>query len=68
VIKQVTSIKASENGTVFYTAVLDNGQDFRSSVIPGQNVDGHPSKVVNVCLETWTPEVISAFKTSINAN
>lgn len=67
-IKQVASIKTSENGTVFYTAVLDNGQDFRSSVFPGQNVDGHPSEVVDVCLKTWTPEVISAFKASINVN
>jgi hypothetical protein len=67
-IQQVTSIKTSANGTVFYTAVLDDGENFRSSVFPGQNVDGHPSEVVDVCLKTWTPEVISAFKASVNAH
>jgi hypothetical protein len=65
-IQQVTSIKTSANGTVFYTAMLDDGKNFRGSVIPGQSLENYHPEVVDFCNQTWDQKVISDYRESLN--
>jgi hypothetical protein len=65
-IENITSVMAAANGTVFYTGVLEDGQNFRGSVLPGQSLTGLPQQVANFCGDAWTPEVIAAYRQSIN--
>ena len=67
VIDQITVV---ENGTVLYreaTRIMEDGnlltQTYhRSSLTPGQDLSGQPSKVVSIAQAAWTPEVIAAYQ------
>ena len=60
-ISEITSIKMNDEGVVFYTGVLDDGQDFRSSVRPAQVLFGLPQNVADFCSENWTEQHINSF-------
>jgi hypothetical protein len=67
VVDQITVV---ENGTVLYreaTRIIEDGnlltQTYhRSSLTPGQDLSGQPSKVVSIAQAAWTPEVIAAYQ------
>ena len=67
VVDQVTVV---ENGIVLYreaTRIMEDGnlltQTYhRSSLTPGQDLSGQPSKVVSIAQAAWTPEVIAAYQ------
>ena len=67
VVDQITVV---ENGTVLYreaTRIMEDGnlltQTYhRSSLTPGQDLSGQPSKVVSIAQAAWTPEVIAAYQ------
>ena len=67
VVDQITVV---ENGTVLYreaTRIIEDGnlltQTYhRSSLTPGQDLSGQPSKVVSIAQAAWTPEVIAAYE------
>jgi hypothetical protein len=67
VVDQVTVV---ENGTVLYreaTRIMEDGnlltQTYhRSSLTPGQDLSGQPSKVVSIAQAAWTPEVVAAYE------
>lgn len=67
VVDQVTVV---ENGIVLYreaTRIIEDGQVLtqtyhRSSLTPGQDLSGQPSKVVSIAQAAWTPEVIAAYQ------
>jgi hypothetical protein len=67
VVDQITVV---ENGIVLYreaTRIMEDGnlltQTYhRSSLTPGQDLSGQPSKVVSIAQAAWTPEVIAAYQ------
>ena len=67
VVDQVTVV---ENGTVLYreaTRIIEDGnlltQTYhRTSLTPGQDLSGQPSKVVSIAQAAWTPEVVAAYE------
>jgi hypothetical protein len=58
---KIISIRMNDEGVVYYAAVLDDGQNFKSSVRPGQNLDGLPSDVSSYCAANWTDDHINNF-------
>jgi DNA-binding transcriptional LysR family regulator len=72
-IKVIDQITVTENGTVFYreaTRILKDDEQIaqtfhRSSLMPGQDIEGQPANVVSICNVVWTPEVVSAYQAQI---
>lgn len=66
----VDQITVTENGIVLYrevTSFIENDVELsrtyhRISLAPGQNIEGHPKNVVDICNTAWTPEVITAYQ------
>jgi len=67
VVDQITVI---ENGIVLYreaTRIIEDGKILtqtyhRTSLMPGQDLQNQPTKVVDICNTVWTPEVIAAYQ------
>ena len=67
VVDQITVV---ENGTVLYreaTRIIEDGKVLtqtyhRTSLTPGQDLSGQPSKVVSIAQAAWTSEVIAAYQ------
>ena len=74
--KVIDQITVTENGIVFYreaTRIMEDGNQIsqtyhRTSLSPGQSLAGHPDNVVAICNTVWTPEVISAYNSSMLTN
>lgn len=72
--KVIDQITICENGTVLYreaTRILKDGEQIaqtyhRSSLAPASELTGVPDNVVAICNVAWTPEVISAYQTSLD--
>jgi DNA-binding transcriptional LysR family regulator len=68
----VDQITVTENGIVLYreaTKIIEDGVELtkkyhRSSLTPGQSLDGVPANVAAICNTAWTPEVIAAYEAS----
>ena len=68
--KVIDQITLTENGTVLYreaTRILKDGEQIaqtfhRSSLMPGQDIEGQPANVVSICNVVWTLEVIEAYQ------
>ena len=66
----VDQITVTENGIVLYreaTRIMEDGQQLsqtyhRTSLTPGQDLDGQPANVVAICNVAWTSEVIAAYQ------
>ncbi len=66
----VDQITLTENGIVLYrevTRIIEDGKVLtktyhRTSLTPGQDLDGVPENVAAICNTAWTPEVISAYQ------
>jgi hypothetical protein len=66
----IDQITVNENGTVLYreaTRVVEDGNEIaktyhRSSLTPGQDLEGQPANVAAICNTAWTPEVIAAYQ------
>jgi hypothetical protein len=67
VIDQIT---VTENGIVLYreaTRIIEDGKVLtqtyhRTSLTPGQDLDGQPANVAAICNTAWTPEIIAAYQ------
>lgn len=72
----VDQITVTENAIVLYreaTRIMEDGVQLsqtyhRTSLTPGQDLIGHPEKVVAIAQAAWTPEVIAAFQAAQEAN
>lgn len=72
----VDLITVTENGTILYreaTRILEDSQQIsqtfhRTSLVPAQDLTGVPAQVVAIAQVAWTPEVIAAYKTSVEVN
>jgi len=72
--KVIDQITVTENGIVLYreaTRILKDDVEIsktfhRSSLTPGQDLNGVPSNVVAICNTAWTQEVIAAYQASQN--
>lgn len=66
----VDQITINENGIVLYreaTRIIEDGKVLtqtyhRTSLTPGQDLEGQPDNVVAICNTAWTPEVVSAYQ------
>lgn len=66
----VDQVTVTENGIVLYreaTRVIEDGNEIaktfhRTSLTPGQNLEGQPAQVVAIAQAAWTPEVIAAYQ------
>jgi len=66
----IDQITVTENGIVLYreaTRIIEDGNVLtktyhRTSLTPGQELEGQPANVVAICNTAWTPEVIAAYK------
>ena len=66
----VDQITVTENGIVLYreaTRIIEDGKVLtqtyhRTSLTPGQDLDGQPANVVAIAQVAWTPEVIAAYQ------
>jgi hypothetical protein len=73
VVDQITVV---ENGTVLYreaTRIIEDGKVLtqtyhRTSLTPGQDLEGQPANVVAICNTAWTPEIIAAYQAAQEAN
>jgi hypothetical protein len=73
---KVDQITVTEYGVVLFrqaTRVFEDGVELsktyhRSSLIPGQELDGIPKNVIAICNAAWTDEVIAAFQAAQAAN
>jgi len=67
---KIDQITVTENGIVLYreaTRILENGVELsktyhRSSLTPGQDLNGVPANVQAICNAAWTPEVVAAYQ------
>ena len=72
----VDQITVTEDGTILYreaTRIMEDGTQLsqtyhRTSLTPGQDLEGQPANVVAICNAAWTPEVISAYEAQQAAN
>jgi hypothetical protein len=72
----VDEITVKENGIVLYreaTRIIEDGKVLtqtyhRTSLTPGQDLEGQPANVVAICNTAWTPEIISAYQAAQEAN
>jgi hypothetical protein len=72
----VDQITVTENGIVLFreaTRILEDGVELsktyhRSSLTPGQELDGVPKNVIAICNAAWTDEVIAAYQAAQAAN
>lgn len=66
----VDQITVCENGIVLYreaTRIIEDGKVLtqtyhRTSLTPGQNLEGQPANVAAICNTAWTPELVSAYQ------
>ena len=66
----VDEITVKENGIVLYreaTRIIEDGKVLtqtyhRTSLTPGQDLEGQPANVVAICNTAWTPEIVSAYQ------
>jgi hypothetical protein len=66
----IDQITVTENGIVLYrevTRIIEDGKVLtktyhRSSLTPGQDLEGQPANVAAICNTAWTPEVIAAYQ------
>jgi hypothetical protein len=73
VVDQITVV---ENGIVLYreaTRIIEDGKVLtqtyhRTSLTPGQDLEGQPANVVAICNVAWTPETVSAYQAAQEAN
>ena len=71
--KVIDQITVTENGIILYreaTRIVEDGvvisQTFhRSSLTPGQNLDGVPAEVTAHAQLAWMPEVIAAYQAQV---
>lgn len=71
----VDEITVKENGIVLYreaTRIIEDGKVLtqtyhRTSLTPGQDLEGQPANVVAICNTAWTPEVVSAYQAAQQA-
>jgi len=74
--KVIDQITVTENGIVMYreaTRVLKDGQQIaqtfhRESLVPGEDLTGHPDNVKAIAEVTWTPAVIAAYQAQEEAD
>ena len=72
----VDQITLTENGIVLYreaTRIIEDGKVLtqtyhRTSLTPGQDLEGQPANVVAICNVAWTNEVVSAYQAAQEAN
>jgi len=72
----VDEITVKENGIVLYreaTRIIEDGKVLtqtyhRTSLTPGQDLEGQPANVVAICNTAWTPELVSAYQAAQEAN
>lgn len=72
----VDQITVCENGIVLYreaTRIIEDGKVLtqtyhRTSLTPGQDLEGQPANVVAICNVAWTPETVSAYQAAQEAN
>ena len=72
----VDQITVCENGIVLYreaTKIIEDGVEItkkyhRTSLTPGQSLDGVPANVAAICNTAWTPDVIAAYQAQQEAN
>jgi hypothetical protein len=66
----VDQITVCENGIVLYreaTRIIEDGKVLtqtyhRTSLTPGQDLEGQPANVAAICNTAWTPEVVAAYQ------
>jgi hypothetical protein len=66
----IDQITVTESGVVLYrevTRIIEDGNVLtktyhRTSLTPGQDLEGQPANVAAICNTAWTPEVISAYQ------
>jgi hypothetical protein len=71
----VDQITVDETGHVLYreaTRIMEDGNQIsktfhRTSLEPGADLTGQPANVVAICNVVWTPEVLAAYKTKLEA-
>ena len=72
----VDQITVTENGIVLYreaTRIIEDGKVLtqtyhRTSLNPGQDLQGHPPNVAAICNVAWTPEILLAYQAEQIAN
>ena len=72
----VDEITVKENGIVLYreaTRIIEDGKVLtqtyhRTSLTPGQDLEGQPANVVAICNVAWTNEVVLAYQAAQEAN
>ena len=72
----VDQITVTENGIILYrevTRIIEDGKVLtqtyhRTSLTPGQDLEGQPANVVAICNVAWTNEVVSAYQAAQEAN
>lgn len=68
--KVIDQITVTENGIVLYreaTRITRDGEQIaqtfhRTSLTPGQDLNGQPANVVAIAQAAWTAEVIAAYQ------
>ena len=66
----IDQIIVTESGVVLYrevTRIIEDGEVLtktyhRTSLTPGQDLEGQPANVAAICNTAWTPEVIAAHQ------
>ena len=75
-ISTTDQITIESNGIILIrknNVIMDNdtqvAQSYaRTSLVPGQDLTGQPSNVVEIANLIWTPAVISAYQSTIQAS
>lgn len=66
----IDSIETTANGVieVRQAKYFDNGEIsyHRWTILPGQKISNQEQVVKDVCIATWTPEIIAAYPKKLN--
>jgi hypothetical protein len=74
--KVIDQITVTENGIVLYreaTRIMEDGEQLsqtyhRTSLTPGQDLEGQPANVVAICNVAWTADVVAAYEAQVAAS
>ena len=62
----IDQIRVEPNGIVLVREITPNGEYCRTSYAPEQDISEVDEQVKQVCENTWTAEVIAAYKATSN--
>lgn len=60
-------VKIETNGVIQIRQITDNDEYHRLTLFPTNDVSNFAKEIQDICNQTWTPEIIAAYKFYIDS-